>query len=154
MGRVIEILALQALIFQGQRNLERALAVLGRALNLAGREGFVRVFLDEGEPLVKLLYQAKTHQVGGDYAHALLSVCNQVPGPRLDPVQLLVEPLTSREIEVLNLIADGLSNPAIADRLVISLPTVKRHISNIYAKLGVESRVQAVSAGRELKILQ
>jgi LuxR family maltose regulon positive regulatory protein len=69
-------------------------------------------------------------------------------------MQLLAEPLTTREVEVLKLINAGRSNQDIAGQLVISLPTVKRHISNIYNKLGVESRTQAVAIGKELKILE
>jgi LuxR family maltose regulon positive regulatory protein len=68
--------------------------------------------------------------------------------------QHLIEPLTARELEVLKLIEAGCSNQDIADDLVISMPTVKRHISNIYAKLGVESRTQAVSLGKELKLFE
>jgi len=69
-------------------------------------------------------------------------------------MQLLVGPLTAREVEVLNLIKAGCSNQDIADQLVISMPTVKRHISNIYTKLGVESRTQAVAIGKELKLFE
>jgi len=69
------------------------------------------------------------------------------------PAQALIEPLSAREIEVLKLIEAGCSNQEIAARLVISLPTVKRHISNIYAKLGVNSRTQAISIGRELRLI-
>ncbi len=77
-----------------------------------------------------------------------------VPGAEHPPAQLLIEPLTLRELEVLKLIEAGCSNLDIADKLVISMPTVKRHISNIYAKLGVESRTQAVSIGRELRLFE
>jgi LuxR family maltose regulon positive regulatory protein len=69
-------------------------------------------------------------------------------------MQLLSEPLTTREVEVLKLIEAGRSNQEIAEQLVISIPTVKRHISNIYAKLGVKSRTQAVSIGKELKVFE
>ena len=65
-----------------------------------------------------------------------------------------MEPLTTREVEVLKLIKTSCSNQDIADQLVISIPTVKRHISNIYAKLGVESRTQALAIGKELKIFE
>jgi LuxR family maltose regulon positive regulatory protein len=69
-------------------------------------------------------------------------------------MQLLIEPLTSRELEVLKMIEAGHSNQEIAGQLFISMPTVKRHISNIYAKLGVKSRTQALAIGKELKLFQ
>lgn len=149
-GRIIELLVLQALIFQKKKDLDQALEVLGKALSLAQPEGYVRIFLDEGEPMVKLLFQAKAHRIGQGYASDLLATQGEAAGIELPPAQLLSEPLTLRELEVLKLIEAGCSNQDIADKLVISLPTVKRHISNIYAKLGVESRTQAVSLGKGL----
>ncbi len=154
MGRVIEVLVLQSLAFQRKKELDHALAVLERALSLAQPEGYTRVFLDEGKPMAKLLFQAKAHRIYSEYASELLSTLGGVPGTELPPAQLLIEPLTPRELEVLELIEAGCSNQDIADRLVISIPTVKRHISNIYAKLGVESRTQAVSLGRELRLFE
>jgi LuxR family maltose regulon positive regulatory protein len=153
-GWVIEILVLQALIFQGKKDIDQALAVLGKALSLAQPEGFARVFLDEGEPILKLLYQAKSHRIGSGYPSELLSgLCSASDiGP--PNAQLLIEPLTFRELEILKFIEAGYSNQDIADRLVISSLTVKRHISNIYAKLGAKSRTQAVSLGRELKLFE
>ena len=153
-GRVIEILVLQALSFQGKKAMDQSLSALERALTLAQPEGYCRVFLDEGEPMAKLLFQAKTHRMGQGYASELLSALGEVVSPELPPAQLLIEPLTLRELEVLKLIEAGYSNQDIADELVISMPTVKRHISNIYAKLGVESRTQAVSLGKELKLFE
>ena len=154
LGRVIEILALQALIFQGKKDMERALAVLGRALILAQPEGFMRVFLDEGEPMLKLLYQAKVNKVAGAYISELLSEMNTSSDNTVPAAQLLVEPLTSRELELLQLIEQGCTNHDIANRLVISIPTVKRHISNIYSKLGAKNRTQAISLGKELNLFE
>jgi LuxR family maltose regulon positive regulatory protein len=154
LGRIIEILALQALAWQGKKDMPQALAALERALLLAQPEGYVRVFLDEGEPMAKLLYQAKSHRMGTGYAAELLSALGRASGATPPPAQLLIEPLTMRELEVLRLIEAGLSNQGIGDRLVISIPTVKRHISNIYAKLGVKSRTQAVSLARELGLFE
>ncbi len=154
MGRVIEVLVLQALAFQGKRDTDQALSVLERALALAQPEGYCRVFLDEGESMAKLLFQAKAHRIGQGYAAELLSALGEIPGTERPPAQLLIEPLTLRELEVLKLIESGYSNQDIAGKLVISMPTVKRHISNIYAKLGVESRTQAVSLRRELKLFE
>ena len=155
MGRVIEILVLQALAFQGKKDMAQALAISGKG-SFAGPAGRVRaaVFLDEGEPMAKLLYQAKSHRIGAGYAAELLSAMGKASGTALPPAQLLIEPLSLRELEVLKLIEAGYSNQEIAAKLVISIPTVKRHISNIYAKLGAKSRTQAVSLGRELRLFE
>ncbi len=149
---MIEILALQALIFQGKKDTDQALAVLGKAISLAQPEGYARIFLDEGTAMVKLLYLAKSHRADSGYLSELLSAATVVSRPEPLPAQDLIEPLTEREIEVLKLIESGCSNQDIAGRLVISIPTVKRHISNIYAKLGAKSRTQAVSLAKELKL--
>ena len=114
----------------------------------------MRTFLDEGEPMAKLLYQAQAHRAGAGYASELLSAVSQTADTTSPPAQLLIEPLSMRELEVLRLIEAGYSNQEIAARLVISMPTVKRHISNIYAKMGAKSRTQAVSLGRELKLFE
>jgi LuxR family maltose regulon positive regulatory protein len=151
MGQVIEILVIQALAFQGKKALDQSLAVLERAFTLAQPEEYVRVFLDEGEPMAKLLYQARSHRIG--YALELLSAMGKA-SPKQPPAQLLIEPLSLRELEVLKLIETGCSNQEIAAKLVISIATVKRHISNIYAKLGVESRTHAVSMARELGLFE
>ncbi len=151
-GRVIEVLVLQALIYKGKKDVERALVVLGRALMLAQQEGYVRVFLDEGEPMMMLLYQAKALHVGSSYLSNLLPVFGADSKKAMPKTQLLIEPLTRRELELLKLIEEGYTNQDIADRLVISIPTVKRHISNIYSKLGAKSRTQAISLGKELKL--
>jgi LuxR family maltose regulon positive regulatory protein len=84
----------------------------------------------------------------------LLSALGELPGTEALPAQLLVEPLTLRELEVLKLIESGSTNQDIANRLVISIPTVKRHISNLYGKLGAKNRTQAVSLGRELGLFK
>ncbi len=152
-GRLIEILVLQALIFQGKKDLDQALAALGEALSLAQPQGYARVFLDEGEPIVKLLYQAKLQRIGSGYPAVLLSGLYSAPDARSPNTQLLTEPLTLRELEILKLIEAGYSNQDMAARLVISNLTVKRHISNVYAKLGAKSRTQAISLGRELRLL-
>jgi len=151
---LIEVLVLQALAWQGKKDLAQAMQVLERALSLAQPEGYTRVFLDEGEPIAKLLYQAKSYGMGRGYASELLSALGKGAEKELPSAQFLIEPLTSRELEILKLIETGWTNQEIADRLVISIPTVKRHISNIYAKLGAKSRTQAVSLGRELRLFE
>jgi LuxR family maltose regulon positive regulatory protein len=154
MGLVIEILILRTLAFQGKKETDQAQAALERALALAQPEGYTRSFLDEGEAMTRLLCQARSRQVGSSYATSLLAKIGKTSGMTQPSMQLLIEPLTTREVEVLKFIRAGSSNQDIAKQLVISIPTVKRHISNIYAKLGVKSRTQAVAIGKELKIFE
>lgn len=154
MGLAIEILILQSLAFQGKKDTERALTALERALALAEPEGYVRVFLDEGDAMTRLLCQAQSRQVKAGYVAELLARTGAISGMTQPSMQLLSEPLTMREVEVLKLIESGCSNQEIANQLFISIPTVKRHISNIYTKLGVKSRTQAVAIGKELKVFE
>ena len=151
-GRVIEVLVLQALIYQGRKELDQALAALKRALSLARPQGYVRTFLDEGEQMAKLLHLARTRRIEIEYARELLSAMGEAAARSQAPLQLLAEPLSQRELEVLKLIEVGCSNQEIAARLFISMATVKRHISNIYTKLDVQNRTQAISIGRELSL--
>ncbi len=153
-GRTIEALVLQARAFQGKKDSEGALAALEKALVLAQPEGYVRLFLDEGEAMTRLLCQVQSRQVGNGYAAVLLSRIGKTSGMTQPSMQLLIEPLTARELEVLKLIQTGCSNQDIAAQLFISMPTVKRHISNIYNKLGVKSRTQALAIGKELKLFE
>jgi LuxR family maltose regulon positive regulatory protein len=152
MGRVIEMLVLQALILQAKKEVDLALALLEKALSLAQPEGYVRTFLNEGEPMAKLLYLAKARGIGSDYTLSLLSEMSTPVTTISSGAPLLIEPLSQRELEVLAFIEAGCSNQEIADKLVISIATVKRHISNIFAKLGVQNRTQAVFIGRELRL--
>jgi len=152
MGLVTEVLILQALAFQEKKDTEHALASLGRSFSLAQPEGFVRLFLDEDEPMTRLLCQAQSRRVGSNYATDLLSTIGRSSGMTKPSLQLLVEPLTTRELEVLKFIETGDSNQEIAEKLVISSATVKRHITNIYSKLGVKSRTQSIAIGRELNL--
>ncbi len=100
--------------------------------------------------MVKLLYLVKSSPQAGDFAGELIEAFGSATTPPTSQVQLLIEPLTEREIEVIRLIENGLSNLEIAAKLFISITTVKRHISNIYAKLDVKNRTQAVARGKEL----
>jgi len=157
--KVIEILILQALVFQARDNTEGAITTLGKALTLAESEGFIRIFVDEGPPMARLLYEALNRGVATEYVQRLLAAF-----PVTEPAETastksqadqseLIEPLSEREIEVLQLIAKGLSNQVIATRLVLSVHTVKTHTRNIYGKLGVNNRTQAVDRARTLGIL-
>jgi len=151
-GRVVEILALRAIALQLKGDSREAQASLRTALDLAEPEGFVRVFADEGQVMQGLLRQAAQDDPANPYVQRLLlATRGDLPGA--DPNQLLVEPLSERELEVLRLIAAGLKNREIADELVITLGTVKSHINSIYGKLGVGTRVQAIERARALGIL-
>jgi LuxR family maltose regulon positive regulatory protein len=156
----IEILALQALALQAQGNVAQALAALERALALSLAEpgGFVHIFVQKGAPMAQLLYQAAARGVKPEYAGRLLAAfpASEAPEPfRETPAEraAMVEPLSEREIEVLQLVAEGLSNREVAGRLFLSVSTVKAHTYNIYSKLGVHSRTQAVAKARALGIL-
>ncbi len=159
MRREVELLALQAAAHQVAGEPEVALAVLERALHLAEPEGAVRVFVEAGEPMARLLHEAASRGLAADYVGRLVAA---FPAARWTPAAgfpeapsqaALTEPLSGREREVLRLVAQGLSNREIAERLVISLSTVKGHTSNIYGKLAVSSRTQAVVRARALGIL-
>jgi LuxR family maltose regulon positive regulatory protein len=158
-GSVIEILALQALAHEAQGDIPAATTPLQRALVLAEPEGYVRIFVDEGKPMARLLYEALSLGIAPHYVRQLLAAF-----PSAEPVQAaslktqvpqsdLIEPLSERELEVLQLIAKGLTNQEVATRLYLSLHTVKVHARNIYGKLGVKNRTQAVAKGKALGIL-
>lgn len=150
LGRVIEVLVLQALALQEMRCGDQASALLERAAALAQPEGYRRVFLDEGDAVARLLHRAKAQRRAGPYLTTLLSAMGEADTLTRPASQGLVEPLSRRELEVLQLIAAGYSNSNIAVQLVISIPTVNRHISTIYSKLGVNSRAQAIALSRAI----
>lgn len=158
-SKEIEILLLQALAFQARGDTNQAVDNLERALTLAEPEGFVRIFVDEGPPMARLLYETLRREVALDYVSRLLQA---FPIDESEHIGLpdtqssesgYIEPLSEREIEVLQLIAKGLTNPEIATRLILSLYTVKTHARNIYSKLGVNNRIQAVDKAKTLGIL-
>ncbi len=154
---VLEMLVLTALALQARGDLQTAQDTLAEALSQAAPEGYVRLFLDEGAPLLALLSQVgKTHPLLHGYVRQLLAQADVAPAS-LDQQparrQPLVEPLSERELEVLHLLAGGASNDEIAERLVIATGTVKRHVSNILAKLAVSNRTQAVAYARQLDLL-
>ena len=158
-GSMIKILALQALAFQAQSDMDQAMSALKRALSLAEPEGYVRTFVDEGKPMARLLYKALTRGIAPEYARRLLAAFPAAEPEQADLSETLasnsglVEPLSERELEVLHLLAEGLTNPEIASRLYLSLNTVKVHTRNIYGKLGAHSRTQAVARARALGVL-
>jgi LuxR family maltose regulon positive regulatory protein len=149
-GQVIEVLLLQALAFQAQANSPQAMMILSQAIELAEPQGYLRIFVDEGEPMLTLLRHARSRGIAPDYLDILLSafgITTQVSSPWLATV--LIDPLSERELEILRLIAAGLSTREIANELVIVEGTVRNHIKHIYSKLDAHSRLQAVERARE-----
>ncbi|MEZ4865543.1 MAG: LuxR C-terminal-related transcriptional regulator [Caldilineaceae bacterium] len=169
LGSVIEILLLQALAHAAQNDIPSARIPLTRALTLAGgpigAAGYVRLFVDEGTPMAYLLAEAAAQGIMPDYTATLLAafgaetqnrenkVSRQASPLPVPPVQDLIEPLSERELEVLHLIAQGLSNREISERLFIALSTVKGHNRVIFGKLQVNRRTEAVARARELGLV-
>jgi LuxR family maltose regulon positive regulatory protein len=173
MGSVIEILALRALALQAHHESNGALAALERALTLAEPEGYVRVFVDEGAPMAALLSEflqtrrkedrGREHLLSLSYVRRLLTAFESPHANTIRPMapggytrrqdQPLPERLTSRESEVLVLIAEGISNREIAAQLFIEVSTVKSYVNRIFRKLGVQSRTQAVAEARKLHLI-
>jgi len=156
---LITICILQARVRQALGHDEQAYACLEEALRLAAPEGYARAFLDEGQSILKLLPPVR--HVAPAFVDALIAA----PGaehqgareahpehPDARPPSL-IEPLTDRELEVLQLVASGMSNGEIAGRLIITVGTVKTHVHNICGKLAVRSRTQAVARARELALI-
>jgi LuxR family transcriptional regulator, maltose regulon positive regulatory protein len=156
-GSQIEALLLQSLAHEALEDIGQARIPLQRALALAEPEGYVRLFADEGAPLARLLERER--EAGGGmqtYLQRLQAAfATQLTAhPASLALHPAAEPLTAREREVLRLIAEGLSNQELAARLHLSPQTVKVHTRNIYSKLGVASRTQAVARGRDLGFLE
>jgi LuxR family maltose regulon positive regulatory protein len=157
-GRLIDILGLKALALEALGQHQDASTALLQALSLGRPDGHVRAFLDLGWPLHELLERsAAGAPIAGDYVHDLLeAVRREREAQRSRPAGAatpLADPLTDREREVLALLAEGLTNKEIASRLVVAPSTIKQHLKNIYGKLDVHSRTQAVARGQELDLL-
>jgi LuxR family maltose regulon positive regulatory protein len=153
-GYEIEILILQALTMQGQGRAEQVLERLERALIIAESQGYLRMFIEEGAPMARLLETAISSGIAPDYASKLLAAFkDERPEPTASSEGLLVEPLSQRELEILALVAAGWSNRQIAEELYLAVGTVKKHLNNIFGKLQVERRTQAVARAKELGLL-
>jgi LuxR family maltose regulon positive regulatory protein len=162
---VVVSLALQAITLHAQGHVEQALTSLERALSIAEPEGYVRTFIDEGAPMAALLRQAVARGMMVEYCSRLLAALEQKteqdgqratagPASLVDrSSSLLIEPLTEREMVILRLLATRLTSSEMAEHLVVSVHTVRSHIKNVYAKLHVHKRLEAVARGRELGLL-
>ncbi|NPV76643.1 MAG: helix-turn-helix transcriptional regulator [Anaerolineae bacterium] len=163
-GCVIEILLTQALLHQAQGNHPQALAALERALALAQPEGYLRIFVDEGEAVHRLLLNFKSanekqtaHPLNG-YVDKILAAFSPrvvvIPkSPIVNQGSEFIEPLTERELEILHLIAEGRSNAEIGQRLYLALSTIKGYNLRIFNKLQAQNRTEAVARARELGLL-
>jgi len=151
-GSAIEIRVLQALAYQAQNDLPRALESLEHALTLAEPEGYVRLFVDEGQSMMLLLREAARRGIVPNYASQLQMAFEQA-GDGIPTAQPLIEPLSDRELDVLRLLGTELSGPEIAQELNVSLNTLRTHTQNIYTKLGVNNRRAAIRRAEELRLL-
>jgi LuxR family maltose regulon positive regulatory protein len=161
----LETLLLSSQMHAALGNIPQSLAEAARALELAKPEGYISLFLEEGQAVAELLRSLLKSGLPGNvsagYVREILAAfppelqpaeTAQRPAPKVDDLAL-VEPLTARELEVLRLIAAGDSNHAIAEKLVITVSSVKKHAGNIYGKLSVSSRTQAIAQARLLGLL-
>src|SRR5258708_2806573 len=164
-GNVIELLLLQTLAYLGREEEQAAFSALAQAVHLAEPEGYMRSFLDEGVAMAALLSKLRDQQrKQGPTAYldtllAAFSPASRQEGEADHPAshpsirQPLLDPLSTRELEVLHLLAQGASNQEIAEDLVVTLDTLKRHVTNILSKLGASNRTQAVTQARTLGLL-
>jgi LuxR family maltose regulon positive regulatory protein len=156
-GSILQALILQALALQALDDPKSALKPLERALTLAETEGYIRLFLDEGQPMLALLRLAHSQGIAPAYVATLLAASNEPSrvntATSLSGNGALQAPLTDREREVLQLLSEGATNGDIARRLVVSVNTVKRHVYNICSKFGVQNRTQILVRARELDLL-
>jgi len=164
-GRLIEVLCLKAIALSMENQTSLAVDDLTHALSLARPEGYLRTFLDFGQPLYKLCKQVITFhkskttitaidQLLLDYTEELIHAFTDEYKHSPDKEsQTSTPPLTERELEVLHLLAEGLTNKAIAERLFVAPSTIKQHLKNMYSKLDVHNRTQAVARGQNLDLI-
>ncbi|HLO31452.1 MAG TPA: LuxR C-terminal-related transcriptional regulator, partial [Anaerolineales bacterium] len=153
LGNAIHIMVVQAIVYHAQGQPELAFAKLEHAMELAEPEGYVRVFADEGAPMARLMRRMLTRSSALEYVRRLLDALGESANIEIPVASSLIEPLSQRELEVLRLIVEGATNKEIAFELVLTVNTVKRHISNIFGKLHVSNRAQAIAQARELNLL-
>ncbi len=153
-GRVLELNLFRAqALWQLGKN-EKALTSFEKCLTLAEPEGSLHLFLEQGEALIPLLETAIAQGVQAAFTTRILAAFPDHQDAVAAPQQFgLIEPLTTREMEVLTWICEGYANQKIAETLVVSVNTIKKHTSNIYSKLGVRNRAQAVLKAREINLI-
>jgi LuxR family transcriptional regulator, maltose regulon positive regulatory protein len=164
----LKVMVLQAITLHANGEKDQAVHFLNEALSLAEPGGFIRIFVDEGPQMAQLLREAASHGIMPDYINKLLEVlkeerqsalvCYQASPPKngskgLSSSSNLIEPLSKRELEILQLISKGFSNQEISQRLFLALSTIKGHNRAIFEKLQVQNRTEAVAHARELDLL-
>jgi LuxR family transcriptional regulator, maltose regulon positive regulatory protein len=148
----LKVMVLQAIALHALGENEQSVQVLADALALAEPGGFIRIFVDEGPPMAALLQKAAKDKIAPNYVSQLRAAFGQAGG-RTPGTQLLVEPLSDRELEVLRLLGTESNGPEIARQLMVSLSTLRTHTHHIYSKLGVNNRRAAVRCAKELGLL-
>ncbi|MCP4543232.1 MAG: LuxR family transcriptional regulator [Chloroflexi bacterium] len=151
---ILKIMVLQGFVLHAHGETDQAVELLGQVLTLAEPGGFIRTFVDEGAPMAQLLHETAKQDIMPDYTAKLLAILKSEQHSDIAlPLQPLIEPLSPRELQVLELVAKGLSNREISEQLFLALDTVKGHNHRIYGKLGVKNRTQAVNKAISLKII-
>jgi LuxR family maltose regulon positive regulatory protein len=148
----LKVIILEAIAHHAHGEKDKAAQLMGDALALAEPGGFIRIFVDEGPPMAALLREAAKHGTVSNYVRQLLAAFGKAEG-RTPVTQLLIEPLSEREFEVLRLLGTELNGPEIARELMVSLNTMRTHTKSIYNKLGVNSRQMAIRRAEELDLL-
>lgn len=151
----LKLMILQALVYDAAGDSDTAVKILSEALAAAEPAGFIRLFVDEGPMMARLLSKAAARGIMPDYTARLLAAfeADEQNDPDKSTSAGLIEPLSQRELEVLRLIAQGLSNREISEQLFLALITVKGHNQKIFAKLQAQRRTEAVARARELGLL-
>ncbi len=157
-GRLLLVMAVQSVVLFAQGEKVHAVQVLTEALALAEPGGYIRLFVDEGDAMAELLSAAAAQGIRPDYVNKLLAVFKgemkeERPAAPVSGTSFLIEPLSQRELEILKLIAQGLSNREIGERLFLALDTIKGHNRKVFDKLQVQSRTEAIARAHELGLL-
>lgn len=158
-GSIIEILILNSLTYEAEEEIKFALESLNDAVHLAESEGYVQIFIDEGPPMIRLLTELANNKNSSNYAQRLLLAIHDQRGLRKNDKTIskakngVTESISERELEILRLISQGLTNYEICERLFLALSTVKGYNQNLYGKLQVKNRTEAIARARELKLL-
>jgi LuxR family maltose regulon positive regulatory protein len=153
-GKLIEILVLQAMALQSAKKEDEAFSSLEKAISLARLEDYTRSFVDEGLPMGLLLERLLQNDKENYYAHKLYSTFDiYQTNDRFISNRGMIEPLSSRELEVMSMLTTDLSGPEIADEMSIALSTLRFHTRNIYGKLQVNNRKAAVRKARDLDLI-